>query len=438
MLVTRISWAGFVACWLCGLPAVAQDSFENNDFTIDVVTGPVLASGRVLGMGGAQTALAAGIDGVTANPADYGTRVLWELDWFEWDLTASLLIPGTFARNDFDNDGKSGFTYDDFVFADLGGRVLFGDLGMGVLYGIQTYQVVDDGTPYDITLRTARFGGSYNLFQGQLTLGVGARSAGLDILAANQGALDGRALVSFSGTGIELGVLWRPAQRPWRFGAAFRNAVSSRSIEGGGVVTDDRGVRRVGRFVLPERVYLPWELQAGVVYQFGSRPLNLRWLNPDEERLLLRQQNPHVSEEELTRDLKRRLQARELSVKSLSRSYLLLAADVILYGPTSQGVGVESFLSQTPKRSGEDLTYGIRLGAESEPWPDYIKARAGSYLEPSRFRRSHRAHFTTGFDLKLFTWDVFGILNKTTFRLTASGDIASRYFNWGLSFGTWN
>ena len=39
--------------------------------------------------------------------AAYAARGLWETDWFEWDLTASL-VPTTIKNSDFDNNGESG------------------------------------------------------------------------------------------------------------------------------------------------------------------------------------------------------------------------------------------------------------------------------------------------------------------------------------------
>src|SRR4051794_28796517 len=50
--------------------------------SIDLVPGPVLGSGRVVGLGGAYAALAVGADGAAWTPAAYATRVLWDLNWF--------------------------------------------------------------------------------------------------------------------------------------------------------------------------------------------------------------------------------------------------------------------------------------------------------------------------------------------------------------------
>jgi hypothetical protein len=241
-------------------------------------------------------------------------------------------------------------------------------------------------------------------------------------------------------------------------------------------------------------VRLPWEVQAGFAWQLGARPLNARWINPRDEkdelrarmerarerrarkqlerelldeRLSLAQQNtlpnwasgrlqqsaqprdPTWQQEELARrqreeqqlgeQLVRSEAARDRAVRQLSRRYLLLSADVIVIGPTVNGVGLESFLAQQRQTSGEGATVGMRAGIEGEPVADWVKMRAGTYLEPSRFERvSYRAHATTGFDVRLFTWDLFGLVNDFTVLFGASADVAERYLNVGVGLGLWH
>jgi hypothetical protein len=239
---------------------------------------------------------------------------------------------------------------------------------------------------------------------------------------------------------------------------------------------------------------LPWEAQAGFAWQLGSRPLNARWVNPRDdkarwraqlrkarerrarqqferelldERLSLAQQrtppqwasgklrapaqprDPQWQQDELVRrrqedrELEQRLlhaqRARERAVRELSRRFLLLSADAIVVGPTENGVGLESFLAQERQTSGADATLGLRAGAEGEPVADWVKMRAGTYLEPSRFAGvSYRVHATTGFDVRLFTWDLFGLLEDFTVLFGASADVAERYLNVGVGLGLWH
>ena len=50
--------------------ARAQEPIVDNDFNIDAVTGPVLGSSRIVGMGGAYTAIADGIAGAIGQALD--------------------------------------------------------------------------------------------------------------------------------------------------------------------------------------------------------------------------------------------------------------------------------------------------------------------------------------------------------------------------------
>jgi hypothetical protein len=82
---------------------------------------------------------------------------------------------------------------------------------------------------------------------------------------------------------------------------------------------------------------------------------------------------------------------------------------------------------------------GVRFGAEGEPIENRLKLRVGSYLEPSRFAAGNaRLHATLGSDVKLFSWDVFGIIDPIELRVGAAVDVAVRYINYGISVGIWN
>ena len=85
------------------------------------------------------------------------------------------------------------------------------------------------------------------------------------------------------------------------------------------------------------------------------------------------------------------------------------------------------------------MTVGERLGIEGEPIADWFMMRAGTYLEPSRFAGvGYRAHGTLGFDLRLFSWDLFELLDEFTLCPGAYADVAERYLNHGVSVGLWH
>jgi len=144
-------------------------------------------------------------------------------------------------------------------------------------------------------------------------------------------------------------------------------------------------------------------------------------------------------EHEIEIELAARASEREREVRGLSRRYLLVSTELFMLGPTANGVGLESFLQQRRQTSGQTASLGARAGVEGEPLAGYVKMRAGTYLEPSRFAGvGYRVHGTLGTEIRLFSWDLFGLLDEFTFRLGASADVAERYLNVGFGLGMWH
>jgi len=98
-----------------------------------------------------------------------------------------------------------------------------------------------------------------------------------------------------------------------------------------------------------------------------------------------------------------------------------------------------SLKQQTVDRSGEEVTLSPRVGVETEPVERWLKVRSGTYWEPSRFREiDGRAHVTGGFDVRLFDWTLFGLLDEhAALEVSTAGDWARDYFGWALSVGVW-
>jgi hypothetical protein len=123
----------------------------------------------------------------------------------------------------------------------------------------------------------------------------------------------------------------------------------------------------------------------------------------------------------------------------MNRRYLMVSAALFANGQVANAVGVESFFERTVNRSGESVTVSPRLGIESELVPSWFILRAGTYLEPTRFASNEagaRLHATSGFDLRLGAWNVFGAWpDSYVWRLRASLDVSRDYLNWGLAIG---
>jgi len=460
--------------------ARAQDPpIDGNDFSIDAVATPVLASSRITGLAGAYTALADGIDGVPWNPAGYASRTLWELSRFEYDITASILLGGSFGENDYFLNGRGdGFGIEDFVFVDLGARLQFGSIGAGVLFQLQNYALParDDGTPAaSVSLLSIHAGAGYGLFDGQLVIGGGARGIRFDTSIVNES----EAFV-LSGVGLEVGSVFRHERLPFRVGAAFRTPVRSVVVEdpeSGETPTQVAGLWR------PERVELPWEVQAGFAIQVGPRPLNRRFrpkkdvsrglraalraercareleqvkielaeagetLEVSCPRLRRRARDPRWREAERVwyaaarERLEDEIATAEAAIEALwdelyealPRRHLLVSVDLLLHGPVGNAIGIDAFLDQTRRRRGDGWSTTFRLGLEGEPWAHRLKLRVGTYVEQARYAGvSARVHGTAGFDLRLFS--LFGKSWRATFVVDGARD----YVSWGVSVGVWH
>ena len=461
-----VYFTSFIATvWLC-CSATALGQQNNRDFNIDLVTGPIVGPNRVVGLSGAYTALGYGIENATITPAAYATRTLWETRWFSWDATADL-SPGPLRRIDFINDGQGGTKSSDFLFITAGAGAIMGDVGVGAMVRSQHYRIGDNT---DVNLILLNYGLCYAFLQGQLLVGVAGRTAMLTLSKDGIGTLG-----DFSQSGPEAGAILSPADEQYRIGLTARSPLQAENDQS---TTSDLG------FAAPQAVVLPAEIQVGFAYQFGPRPLNRRWINPhDRERelrndMLLRrlqrqreqvkrEQPPSPSsswsnptdwlrepqdpefrraeglrmadeEQELLRAIATAERRHDMAVAALSRRYVLVSADLVFVGATDQGIGLEAFLNQERIRSGQRPSLAFRIGAEGEPIPNQLRVRLGSYLEPARFSGVHpRLHATIGGDVKLFSFDIFGLVNPFELRLTASLDIAESYRSVGISVGLW-
>ena len=234
----------------------AQDEpLRSSSYVIDLFQGPVLAGSRPTGLGGAIAGVAEGVDGDQVNAAAPAVRLPWSVDWFDYDLTLGVTFPTALRETDFDNNGKSGFFYDQFLFGTLGLNLQFGGWGLGAVLDIQNYQVLGQspgGARQNLNASLQRGHAllSRRFYGGQLMLGAGLRFAVLS-LSANEG-LNGKVneLFKTSGATPEAGAIWTPYGLPLAGGGggAHRRAQRDRLHQ------PDRGRRRGehrGRRALP-------------------------------------------------------------------------------------------------------------------------------------------------------------------------------------------
>jgi hypothetical protein len=434
------------------LAGVASAQLKTNDYNIDLFTGPVLGPGRIVGMGGAHVAIASGIDGAAYNPAGYAERVEKEVRFVAFDITGGIWLGGLFRNNDFENNGGKALKNADTIQALLGLRFQIAQFGIGTTALGRVYTLKDSAGRgiSDLAVLTMRVGAGYAFLDGDLVIGGGMVLTGLNLSKGNSNALGSFSGLGFRGFGVEVGALVRPANERYRAGVVFRSPIETEPRHKDAERGDD-GLWRIGELVLPTAAYVPWEFALGFAYQFGERRANVPWRNTRELESELRRQlargsyqpPPDFGEEPypaLPRDSEKAVEAalenyregeRRLR-RHQPRRYVLLAADLWIYGTTPNGQAMSAFILQSPQKSGDRLSFGARLGAESEVWQDRMKVRLGTYLEPSRIdRKFYRPHATFGVEARLFDfwyWSARG---------TATIDVAPRYFNWGLALGLW-
>lgn len=367
---------------------------------VEIYTAPMVAPTNILGMGGAAQALATGSGAMLLNPAAMAVRYDYNgAKWFDWDFSIDYLISA--GTTDIENAGRNPDN-ESVQVLDASFGLNLGKLGVGLsLDSIDQRTCPPDvpacGTDTRLSINTllGALSASYAFLNGEVTAG-----AALIIPSASFKNGEFENTPRYSGSAFSFGVVVRPHSHPLRLGLSARLRTDG-SRDGGG----DNA--QVGSLFLPDQLESPWQIAGGIAWSFGDKPLNLRNSFGD----------PRIVNEDLD---------------PLRRSYLVVAADVVLIGPGGGAIGRGAWLLSENQLAGPRTNVSVRMGAESEFWPNQMRGRIGSYWEPSRFDASNgRLHGTVGFDFRLF--ELFWV-----WRLSGVFDYARDYRNLGVSIGFWH
>jgi hypothetical protein len=432
--------AGVISTVVAGSAAAQTPPRPTNDYSIDLFRGPVLAPNRIVGIAGAYAGVGEGIPGLQVNAAAPAVRPIYAIDDFDWDLAASLSVPLPIAENnDFDNSGERDTQDALFIYATGGALVQKGPFGAGGMVELERYAISSGGETAHALI--ARYHGlvGFALDGGQVVVGAGVRglTVGIDAPEAN---------LTLAGVGPQLGLLVRPEEIPFRAGATLRAPVDAGAL-GEGVVEGSDGIRRLGGLVLPDAVVLPWELEIGAALQLGPRPLQKRFVDPGSEITRVRAEafgaggdeyEMDQAEAELRHD-------RIVAARNLPREHLLITGALLMTGPVDRGVGIESFLASrtpgteiVPGSSGSKNNFSARVGVQTEPLPNWLQTRFGTYYEPNRFEGTGRQHFTFGADLRFVSTTLWGLVpDGVTYSILTAVDLAPRYESASLGIGVW-
>lgn len=456
--------AAALATVLVASPAAAQP-ITKSDYTLVYFQGPVTSSSRVIGLGGAFTAIAEWCEGEYANAASPAARPRSSLRAFDYDLCLGFTTPGAFGGNDFENAGTKSTSsrFLDSTTLNLGLQIIYRMFGATLNFDAYTLGVVTKGPPpgrTDVGINRFTTSAAVSLLGGQLLLGLGLRIASLTGTETIQDTTTRQ--FSQGGAGVQVGAIVAPHALPFRVGATAR----------GPIVIDDTAGVASGK-ILPERIVLPWEIELGGALELGARTFNTEWVNPAIEEDAVRER--YRTRIRARRDARNRIlastpigelkkkkaeldrvdeplddkdeAAMDAEVEALRkwrtamrhterRQTAILMASVLFTGAVADGVSLTGFIDQQRIPYGRQVSVSPRLGLEGELIKNWVMVRAGTYLEPSLFEGvPYRAHFTGGFDLKLFVFNPFGIFGADPWRIRVAVDVAPRYFNTSFSLG---
>jgi len=108
-----------------------------------------------------------------------------------------------------------------------------------------------------------------------------------------------------------------------------------------------------------------------------------------------------------------------------------------MIGAVDNGYGMEAFAAKQLQVSGRHISITPRLGLETEVIAGWLRLRAGSYREASRFpETSARFHGTAGAEVRIFSFRLAG--HERRVAISAASDVAARYKNLAVSVGFWN
>ena len=489
MFRSSVALAAAVSLFAWSRPALAGGPLAPNgqpittsDYALDLFQGPLFAGSRVTGLGGAYVAIAEDVDGDLQNPAAPAVRPFFSYTDFDYWLGFGLTFPATLANTDFFNSGTTTHIAnppESFVFFTPAVNLQFGELGIGLNLAVQQYALSDPAEGsirgFTATIPTTHLQFAHGFMHNQWVLGVGARFVSMSIKGPEQKR--GRVFES-TGEGLEFGAVYKPENRPVRLGFAYRTAIRTEANYREGLLPDENGDLVVEDadgtpIYLPTAVAFPWDLNFGFAVQFGGRPFNPPWRTNDEliERQKLEQRlrafdraetqakelagatsdaqrdaiearyerAAREDERALDRALLDKKRTIEQQLTAMNRFYVQVAASMLVSGPVENAVGVESMVTQTVNRSGQKTVMSPRIGIESGVIPEYLKLRAGSYIEPTRFDGSEaRIHATAGLDVKLLVWNVLGLWpDDYMWRLGLGGDVSRRYYTWGVTIAGW-
>jgi hypothetical protein len=379
-------------------PARAQLMFPpitSRDYNLDLFEQPVLGSPRLIAMSGAIDAIAEGAAGLYTNPASAAIRPETKSDKFTWGVYYSTYVAA--QGQDSNNNGQLVTSVHRSLLGAAGVLLQYGAWGLTVDAGYTAHEIAADaGGGLGVRSLIGHVSLARTFFDRAFAVGVGVRLGGLNVYTLDS---NNQTLFTRVGASPDGGVVWMPKGQDFRVAASGGVPIGTTPIQ---VKCDPNDPNGCDGYILPADAIIPWDTTFGGAWRFAPT----RW-------------NDRVDAE--YRD------ERQLTV----------AFEMSLIGAVDNGYGVEAFAAKQLQVSGRSVSATPRLGLEAEVIPGWLRLRAGSYLEASRFpETTARLHGTAGFEVRIFAFRLGGHERRVS--ISAASDLAARYKNLALSVGFWN
>lgn len=410
MVGLRRTWVPVFAL-LTGIATHVRAQTTEEPSTIDAVRGTIKGSTRFIGLGGAFVAIADDTEGVAINPASVAVRLPYSWDAFSFAFGIDFSIATWLPKNDLYN-APEGESSSGSLFGSLAAVVNYRHVGFGLAAEAEQNDLSREAQGIS-TKFTANFGlmhtaVAYGYFDGQLQLGAGLRILGFSFDG-------GRSLApATAGVGYAAGLIIKPKREQFRIGVTIEQPITA-EVEG------EPGMP-------PISVDVPWTAALGFAYQFGRRRLN-----PPFVTVADRVRRNSAGRKPTDDDVKKAAAELFEEYQKAQTWYLLVSTELALIEGGDE-LGLGNFVAV------DRPLVSPRLGFESEVVPRWLRLRTGTYLElPVIEDGNARLHGTGGVDVKLFRWNVFGLVHPFDYwQLSLAADGAKAYLNTSFSVGFWH
>ena len=374
--------------------ATAQVTFPpvtSRDFNIDLFEQPAIGSPRLIGMAGAIDAVAEGAAGLYTNPASAAVRPETTAEKFAWNVYLNSYVP--VDGQDSNNNGQSVTSIHRSLLGAAGLLLQYGAWGLTIDGGYTAHEIAPQaGGGLGVRSIIPHVALARTFLDGAFAAGLGVRGGALNVYTLDQN----QTLFTRAGASGEGGVVWKPREQ------SFRLALGGAMPVYTGIVSYNCDPNNCFGYILPQEAVVPWSTTVSGAWRFGPTPWNHKI------------EGAYRDEHQLT-----------------------IAFELEIVGAVSNGYGMEAFAAKQLQVSGRNPSFDPHLGLESDVIPGWLRLRAGSYIESSRFENTTaRWHATGGLEARMFAFHMGGHERRVSVSL--AGDIATRYKNAGLSIGFWN